>query len=308
LVLAIVAIAGGTSANAQLVGELGILDLTANDGNNPATAAAWQDGDPYRLAFVTSTKRDTTATDMATYNTFVQDAANAAGLEDATWKVIGSTETISAKENSGTDPADGGAPIFLMDGTTLFALDNADVWNGANVALNLDENGEVVSSDVWAGTTSTGDIVANRYFGTTTPSKGASVVVELGRTGAGDQWIRIYNSGPTRQLPFYALSDPLTVGTGVPPDPDLPGDANDNGFVDDDDLAVLLSNWEQDPGTITTWALGDFTGDTDVDDDDLAVLLGNWTGPPPGGAAVPEPATLALLGLGGLSVLRRRRK
>jgi len=109
--------------------------------------------------------------------------------------------------------------------------------------------------------------------------------------------------------------DELRIGTsladvvpGVPePEPDLPGDANGNGFVDDDDLAILLSNWEQDVGTITTWELGDFTKDTDVDDDDLAVLLGNWTGPPPGGAAVPEPATLALMGLGGLMIARRRR-
>ncbi len=110
--------------------------------------------------------------------------------------------------------------------------------------------------------------------------------------------------------------DDVVTGTSVGPGPDptIPGDANDNGFVDDTDLAILLGNWEQDPSIISTWALGNFTevslGDTDVNDSDLAVLLGNWTGPPPpGGAAVPEPVSALLLLIGApLAALRRRRR
>ncbi len=86
------------------------------------------------------------------------------------------------------------------------------------------------------------------------------------------------------------------------------GDANIDGYVDDYDLAWLLSYWTGPLGTGGTWQTGDFEGDGDVSYDDLAILLANWTGPPPAGVTIPEPATLSLLALGGLAAMRRRRE
>jgi len=85
--------------------------------------------------------------------------------------------------------------------------------------------------------------------------------------------------------------------------PLLPGDANTDGVVDDDDLSLLLANWTGVGGWGGTWRTGDFDENGTVSDADLSLLLANWTGPLPG--AVPEPATLGLL-LFGLSVLPRR--
>ncbi|MBN2023037.1 MAG: hypothetical protein JW809_09615 [Pirellulales bacterium] len=85
--------------------------------------------------------------------------------------------------------------------------------------------------------------------------------------------------------------------------PGAPGDANNDGFVDDEDAAILAAHWL---GAATDGALqGDFNNDFVVDDLDLAILAANWN--PAGGAAVPEPGALVLLIAGLACVLPRRR-
>lgn len=85
------------------------------------------------------------------------------------------------------------------------------------------------------------------------------------------------------------------------------GDLNGDLFVGIEDLDILLANWGDNvtPGSLID---GDANNDGMVDDLDLAIVQANWgNGVAPGGV-VPEPTSLALLGLGGLALMRRRRR
>lgn len=73
------------------------------------------------------------------------------------------------------------------------------------------------------------------------------------------------------------------------------------GANDDKDLSLLLANW----GTNAGYCGGDWGSNGIVDDDDLSILLANWTG---SWGSVPEPATLCLLAVGAIVLVRPRHK
>ena len=97
-------------------------------------------GDEYRLAFVTSTTRDATSTDIAVYNAFVTAAANTQAellALGTTWTAIASTFTVDARDNTATNPIEDGAgvPIYLLDGLTKIADNYSDLWDSSLDAL-----------------------------------------------------------------------------------------------------------------------------------------------------------------------------
>ena len=100
------------------------------------------------------------------------------------------------------------------------------------------------------------------------------------------------------------------VGSALP----WPGDSNFDRKVDGADLAIWQLNY--DPlgllGEENSFDMGNWNGDNKIDGADLAIWQLNYEPlgilGTSGTAAVPEPGTVSLVVLGGLALLRRRRR
>jgi hypothetical protein len=175
--------------------------VTVPPGLNP--------GDQYRLAFVTSTTT-TASSDISSGNTFVTNVAN--GVPElaalgTTWKAIGSTGSIDARDNTGTNPSSTGVPIFRMDGARV-ANNNADLWDGFIINLvQTTETGSIRSALVFTGTASNG----TRFVGSTL-SGGSKVMLGNTNLSNNSDWIAtgISDFGFVGYS-FYGMSGVLTV-------------------------------------------------------------------------------------------------
>ena len=101
-------------------------------------------GDSFRLLFATSTTRNGTSTDIADYNTFVQNRA-AAGHADIQgystgFRVVASTSATDARDNTSTTGT--GVPIYWLGGNKV-ADNYADFYDGSwdDETNSTDESG-----------------------------------------------------------------------------------------------------------------------------------------------------------------------
>lgn len=232
LFLTVICLVSLGDAGAQLLRcQLGILTSLTLRRNNPTTNQPWKPGDKYRYAFFTSASTTAYSANIADYNAWVQSLANASPLgigaaQGVTWKAIGSTDTVDARDNTSTNPTINGTGcgIFRLDGETVVASNNNVLWGGTltNIIsvteLGTTKLGWPYTGTYKDGTRSIDDPWSYNSLGGTQTNNG--LFISQGNSSQVSQWIWRSWTGDSPGIPqgMYALSEPLTI-VEAPPKP-----------------------------------------------------------------------------------------
>ncbi len=178
-------------------------------------------GDNYRILFVTSRGINATSNSITAYNSFIQTNINLAGapLNSLTFRALGSTTAVNARDNTGTTGTGAGIRTFYYRGRKV-ADSYTDLYDGTwDTNEPRDEDG--------TGTTVNRVFTGTRNNGTTGLPLGSTMFVDVGNPRSTDSPLSLSSVGiPSSLRPVYALSDVLTVpdlmpmftpGASIPP-------------------------------------------------------------------------------------------
>ena len=219
-------------------------------------------GDEFRLIFLSSTKRDASSTDIADYNTFIQNLAAAGHAAIQTYNsgftVVGCTQATDARDNTNTTGT--GVPIYWLNGAKI-AADYADFYDGewddeANPKSESGTDGPDTSDSVnypFTGCEDDGTEASNRALGNS-----GNVLVGRPNSSTSGHGPIGSDSGASSTLtrPMYGVSEVFQVGD-TSSDATLSGLALENAS---DDSGVTLNEMF---ASTTTFYTADVANDVD---------------------------------------------
>ena len=256
--LAVAALLGAFSAPA-----LAQTEVPAGWSLKPEGLAA---GGQFRLLFLSSTKRSSTSTNIADYNTFIQNLA-AAGHADiqaysAGFKAVGCTSAVDARDNTGTTGA--GVPIYWLNGAK--AADNyADFYDGSwddevNDKNEAGTDGPDTSQSGNYPLTGCGDDGTENIspLGTLRPlGAPGPIVVSVGRpnSSGGGPIGSNFTVSKTNTRPMYGLSEVFQVAAAANNPPAFSADTADRSVAENtaagQDVGAVLTALDGDGDTLT---------------------------------------------------------
>ena len=178
-------------------------------------------GDQFRLIFLSSSTRNASSSNIAHYNTFVQDRA-AAGHSDIQdhsddFRVVGCTAAVDARDNTATTytTSDKGVPIYWLDGNKV-ADDYEDFYDGSwddEASLKNELGGDqTLVNSVFTGCGNDGTELITSGI---SRALGSSNLVALGMPGSHSPINSGLATNRTAFRPFYGLSGVFQVAAGT---------------------------------------------------------------------------------------------